>query len=254
MKPDHISFLLPPLLLLMSAFTLHGQGRSGLTVYDEAGIPFHMSLDGKQKNPSEAKARLSLDSIPSGEHEVRISYPDTAIPTFEKQIQLQAFVSYTYVLQASDGAKRSWSLISRVKTEGKVQKDPEEEADVEMMTSEGPDIPETDSSFIRSYKGKSACTDPVRKGNFEQVHRKVKDAIFQKKRLSIAKNWIEQHCVLSSHVAALMGTLDYEENRLDLAKYAYGRTFDQSNYQVVLEALNFKRSREDLHRYLREFQ
>jgi len=52
----------------------------------------------------------------------------------------------------------------------------------------------------------------------------------------------------------LMRTLDYEENRLDLAKYAYGRTFDQKNYEEVRKALNFERSRKELSRYLREFR
>ncbi len=82
----------------------------------------------------------------------------------------------------------------------------------------------------------------------------MKEAIFQKERIRIARDWISRHCVLSSHVAALMKTLDYEENRLDLAKYAYGQTFDQKNYTRVRKALNFKRSKSELDRYLNELR
>jgi hypothetical protein len=45
----------------------------------------------------------------------------------------------------------------------------------------------------------------------------------------------------------------FENNRLDIAKYAYGKTVDKRNYSVVNDAFTFN-SKEKLDQYIREYE
>jgi len=45
----------------------------------------------------------------------------------------------------------------------------------------------------------------------------------------------------------------FENNRLDIAKYAYGKAVDKRNYDVVNDAFTFN-SKEKLDQYIREFE
>ena len=45
----------------------------------------------------------------------------------------------------------------------------------------------------------------------------------------------------------------FENNRLEIAKYAYGKTVDKGNYFVVNDAFTFN-SKEKLNEYIREYE
>ncbi|MFB6257058.1 MAG: DUF4476 domain-containing protein [Flavobacteriales bacterium] len=249
-----------PLFLLAFLFFYaplsFGQGSSELTIYDEGGVPFDLWMDGERKSKGGESTRVKVDSIKAGAHKLLIRYPDTSIPGLEKKIELKSFMSRTYALQVDqNGEGREWNLISEIQSQGKEDR-PKKRTDssVRAINSASSPLPRVDSAFIASYKGSSGCSDPMRSKRFKKILLKVKKAIFEKERISIAKKRIEDRCVLSSQVAALMRTFDYEENRLDLAKYAYGRTFDQKNYKKVRKALNFQRSRDELERYLQKLR
>lgn len=245
------------LLLILPLFSGIANAQSSLTIYDEEGTPFTVSWNGVKRGPEEASSRIRLDSLPEGELELRIAYPDTNIPALEKKFRTEENVSYTYALRRKEGEKeRSWSLVSRVET-GTEQSEEEKDSTEELPDS-GTDmevsIPRTDSSFIRSYQGESACSDPLGRSDFKKLYRDVERIIFEKQRIRTIKERITDRCLLSVHIATLMRTLDYEENRLDLAKYAYDRTFDRAHYEEVRKALNFERSRQRLDGFLQEIR
>ncbi|MFB6257463.1 MAG: DUF4476 domain-containing protein [Flavobacteriales bacterium] len=246
------------LLLFLSPLPeLWAQGSAALTIYDEDRVPFSLSLDGKEKRNPSPKGRLNVDSIKGGDHRILISYPDTTIPDLEQEIVLPSHVSKTFALRAKEGqGERELSLVSKVKREGKGSGEGQKDGktDVEMMTSDETVIPEVDSNFIDSYKGASGCSDPIRGKQFKRILNEVKGATFEKERIRTAKELIAKRCVLSSQIAALMRTLNYDDNRLDLAKYAYAKTFDQKNYDVVRKALAFDSMQKKLDHYLEEFR
>jgi hypothetical protein len=241
------------ILVLLPLISGLAHGRSSLTIYDEEGVPFTISLNGVQRGPEEASTRIRLDSLPAGEFELRIAYPDTNIPALEQKLSTESNVSYTYSLRPEeDGQERSLALVSRIVTG--TEQNGEREAETGTGAGIEVPIPRTDSSFIRSYKGESSCSDPLGRSAFKKLYGKVEGIIFEKERIRTIKERIAERCLLSVHVATLMRTLDYEDNRLDLAKYAYGRTFDLNSYDEVRQALNFEKSRERLDGFLQEMR
>jgi len=55
----------------------------------------------------------------------------------------------------------------------------------------------------------------------------------------------------SSQVAELLKSFDFEQSRLDFAKFAYGHTFDIGNYFMVNNAFDFPSSVDELNAYIR---
>ena len=53
-------------------------------------------------------------------------------------------------------------------------------------------------------------------------------------------------------VKELMSLFTFENNKLELAKYAYRKTVDQKSYFQVMDALTFSSSKDELARFIRE--
>ncbi len=59
---------------------------------------------------------------------------------------------------------------------------------------------------------------------------------------------------LSAQVKQIVECLDFENGRLDLAKFAYDYVLDRDQYFVVNDALTFAASRESLSNYVQSKQ
>jgi len=89
--------------------------------------------------------------------------------------------------------------------------------------------------------------------DFTQAKESLRKEWFENKRLATAKLIIERNYFTSQQVKELMLLFTFENNRLDIAKYAYGKTIDKRNYSVVNDAFTFN-SKEKLDQYIDEFE
>ncbi len=226
----------------------NAQDHSSITVYDEEGVPFRIWVNGTVADSGKASSRIRIDSLESGEYRMEVRYPDSSITAPTEKVRFEGAVSRTYALQKGKERKRDWSLISEIKRSGGTTNG-EAEAPI---ADRGPEAGElsADSSFIRNYHGKSACSEPIGRKRIEGLLKESREKTFESERMRLLKERVEGTCLISSQVAALMETLDYEDNRLELAKYAYERTFDQENYEEVSSALNFEVTRQELEEFL----
>ena len=89
--------------------------------------------------------------------------------------------------------------------------------------------------------------------DFTQAKESLRKEWFENKRLATAKLIIERNYLTSQQVKELMLLFTFENNRLDIAKYAYGKTVDKGNYFIVNDAFSFN-SKEKLNEYIREYE
>ncbi|MEO7265888.1 MAG: DUF4476 domain-containing protein [Ferruginibacter sp.] len=75
---------------------------------------------------------------------------------------------------------------------------------------------------------------------------------FENMRLSIAKQAITGDYFSVQQVMELMQLFSFENNKLDIAKYAYRFAADKNNYYQVADALGYSVSKEDLMRYIKQ--
>lgn len=100
--------------------------------------------------------------------------------------------------------------------------------------------------------------DPTRSAmdvqSFEMLKKALGRESFERTRLEIAKQSIDRNNFSSRQVREMALLFAFEDNKLDLAKYAFAKTVDKNNYFVVNDVFSFSRSKEELSDYIRRFR
>lgn len=87
---------------------------------------------------------------------------------------------------------------------------------------------------------------------FEMVKDQIRKEWFENNRLTSVKTIIDKNNFTTQQVKELMFLFTFENNRLEVAKYAYRKTTDKNNYYQVNDALTFGSNKEELARFIRE--
>jgi|CXWL01.1.fsa_nt_gi hypothetical protein len=88
--------------------------------------------------------------------------------------------------------------------------------------------------------------------DFEQVKEQIRKEWFEVNRLTSAKVIMDKNNFTTQQVKELMLLFTFENNKLEVAKYAYRKTVDKQNYYQLNDALFFSSSKDDLARFIRE--
>lgn len=102
-----------------------------------------------------------------------------------------------------------------------------------------------------TYSGPCNCQQPMNREAFQKALSTVQSQNFDNLRLDIAKQIARSNCLLASDVKALTRAFQFENYRLEFAKFAYDYTLDLSNYFEVAEAFDFEPTRSELMDYIR---
>jgi hypothetical protein len=100
------------------------------------------------------------------------------------------------------------------------------------------------------YNGPVGCPWPMDQGTFANAQATINGQSFESNKLQVAQQVLGSNCMTSAQVAQIMGVFDFEDTRLQFAKFAYGRTFDIGNYFVVNNAFDFSSSVDELNAHI----
>ncbi|MCC6384076.1 MAG: DUF4476 domain-containing protein [Bacteroidia bacterium] len=113
-----------------------------------------------------------------------------------------------------------------------------------------PPSPAPPSAYLPGYTGPIGCPIPISPGEFAELKQSISSKSFEESKMTIAKQVVANSCLLTSQVKELMLLFSFEDSRLDLAKFAYGRTYDIGNYYKVNDAFTFESSIDELNQYI----
>ncbi|MBL7929048.1 MAG: DUF4476 domain-containing protein [Bacteroidia bacterium] len=117
-------------------------------------------------------------------------------------------------------------------------------------SSGAPVPPPPPPSYLPGYTGPIGCPVPLSPGEFSDLKSSIASKSFEDSKMTIAKQVVGNTCLLTSQVKELMLLFTFEESRLDIAKFAYGRTYDIGNYYKVNDAFTFESSIDELNQYI----
>jgi len=90
--------------------------------------------------------------------------------------------------------------------------------------------------------------------DFTRAKESLRREWFENTRLETAKQIIDQNYFTSQQVKEMVLLFTFENNRLDIAKYAYGKTVDKGNYFIMNDAFAINGNKERLSEYIREYR
>ncbi len=107
------------------------------------------------------------------------------------------------------------------------------------------------TNAVPGYNGPFGCNHPLNASSFEEVKTSIASKSFENSKLTIAKQVITNNCLITSQIKEIMKLFDFEASRLDIAKFAYGYTYDKGNYYQLNDAFDFESSITDLNNYIK---
>jgi hypothetical protein len=87
---------------------------------------------------------------------------------------------------------------------------------------------------------------------FDQLKESLRKEWFENNRVTSVKTVIDKSNFTSQQVKELMLLFVFENNKLEVAKYAYRKTVDKQNYFLLNEVLTFSSSKDELARFIRQ--
>lgn len=112
------------------------------------------------------------------------------------------------------------------------------------------DVPPQQPNPLPGYSGALGCPYPMSQADFDALKASISAKSFDDSKLTMAKQVITSNCLLCSQVRELMLLFSFEDNKLELAKYAYGYTYDLGNFYKVNDAFTFESSIDELNNYI----
>ncbi len=105
-------------------------------------------------------------------------------------------------------------------------------------------------NLLPGYNGPIGCPVPMSPGDFSDLKNTISSKTFEDSKMTIAKQVLQNNCLLTTQVKDLMGLFTFEATKLDFAKYAYDYTYDVGNYYKVNDQFTFESSIDELNQYI----
>ncbi|HPG11687.1 MAG TPA: DUF4476 domain-containing protein [Chitinophagaceae bacterium] len=178
---------------------------------------------------------LTLGYLSQGRHHVKISREKTR----------NGFRTSKMVIYNSDVfLKKGYHLDITVNRFGKVLMD-------EQIIDQRSEWYNDEDDYYDDDRGGWKQSNIMSSQDFNVLADQLRREWYEANRLKSAKFIIDKNYFTSAQVKELMLLFTFENNRLEIAKYAYDKTVDQRNYYVVNDALSFGNSRDELTKVVR---
>ena len=81
-----------------------------------------------------------------------------------------------------------------------------------------------------NYNGKIGCPWPIKDDEFANFKINLNNQRLEDDKLNYCKEYLTNQCLIAKQVAEVLTIFEYEETKLDFAKFIYYRTFDIDNF------------------------
>lgn len=222
-------------LFSLSLLAYDGNRLSVSTVSN--GMNLKIEIDGKRFNMQDNS--ITLNNIREGQHNVRIyrekKRNNNGVFNFGKKEEV-IYASSIYL-------KRGFHTDITVNRFGKVFVDERRiSSDDEWFEDEDYD----DGAYDNGYRNVMSA------GDFNMVKQQISKEFHESSRLISVKTIVDKNNFTVQQVKEMMMLFSFENNKLEVAKYAYRQTVGNNSYYLVNDALTFSSSRDELARFIRE--
>jgi len=112
-----------------------------------------------------------------------------------------------------------------------------------------------DKNRNRNYNDDNRFNNNSRAMNtvdFNQAKERLRRDWFENTRATTAKQIIDANYFTSQQVKEMLQLFTFENNKLELAKYAFDKATDRNNYYIVNDVFTYNNSKDELARFIRD--
>lgn len=90
--------------------------------------------------------------------------------------------------------------------------------------------------------------------SFDNFKQTMRNESFDNTRMNIAKQVIAANYFTTAQIKEVVQLFSFENNKLDIAKYAYKNTLDKNNYFSLTGCFSFSNNKDELIKYIRDYR
>jgi hypothetical protein len=102
--------------------------------------------------------------------------------------------------------------------------------------------------YVSGYNGKTGCIPPL--SDVNAIKNAIEEESFSDEKIMIAKQALEGKCMSVQNIITISESFDFEDKKLEFAKFAYAYTYDIDNFFQVNKIFDFSSSKEELNEYI----
>jgi len=235
---------------------------NNLIIYSDDSASFILSIDGNVQN-NYPHYNVKITNLTSGSHTVNIIIKDgynqtiskkiyfekNNVETSAKIINVESKYKFRFIGEVEMGmaAIDSNQLIIHYKTSNNI------EANLDSLiinhdTAISNNILKDTSSIKRDsiknnipYEGKKGCTSP-KKIDLAKINILDKE-YFSSDKLLMAKDIVFSNCNYIDDIILILNKLEFEDHKLELAKFAYYYIYDIENFAKIIDLMSLSSSK-----------
>jgi hypothetical protein len=94
------------------------------------------------------------------------------------------------------------------------------------------------------------CPWPMSDSDFADAKSSIGSKDFEDSKLTLAKQVTKSNCLDSKQIKGIMNLFDFEDTKLEYAKFAYDYVYDVNNFYKVNDAFEFEMTIDELNEYI----
>lgn len=102
--------------------------------------------------------------------------------------------------------------------------------------------------YVQGYNGGYGCTVPSQSLN--SIKGAINGEDFSDDKMMVAKQATKNKCLTTAQVKEIANLFDFEDDKLEYAKFAYAYTYDIDNYYQINSIFDFSSSKSELNDYI----
>ena len=222
---------------------------SNLIILNEEGERFFVFLNGEKQN-DEARTIVKIADLTAPSYKCKIIFINPRLGQIDKTIYLKPGIQSTYTIKKNNNDE--WIIKWQEETE--ISYSNQENNYDNKFREHHNDRDEHHNQQVYEpvpgYTGAIGCTNPMEQQNFQNVKQTISSKNFEESKLTIAKQVLNNNCLLTSQIKEILLLFNFEDTKLEFAKYAYGYTYDIGNYYMLNDAFQFETSINELNKYI----
>ena len=271
------------LLLLSGMISAQISPVGHLTVFSESGDRFFLILNGEQQNDI-AQTNLRIEDLNQPYYNAKIVFADKAISEISKNYLpitdadgVYQDVTYKVKKDKNNRSKMKLNFFSMIPVRpeytppanvyvmhyGQPQLNMNSNANVNVGVNMNVNINEsvTEGSSSNHHQNDNydnanhhprGCHNayPMAQSNFNSALATIKKQNFEDAKLKTVQQIVSSNCVDTNQISQLAQLFNFEDNKLDFAKFAYDFCVDPENYFKLNTLFNFSSNSEALSDYV----
>lgn len=215
----------------MLIITSHTNAQKTKAVFfSENGMPFSIFMNGQLMNDYPMN-QVKVNNLILKDYQFKLVWQDITMPNIET------------ILKVKSGRENVFVVFEE---KGKIQVDLYAKAKKGMYSPASVILP----AERNGYEGRLGCRKAISEAEFNTKLSELDDIKYPTDQVSFIKRSLQDQCFTVNQFKLFLSKIDYESDKVDLAKFGYSFIFDRGNYSSLADLFEYPGAFDEIEKHI----